>query len=295
MMVKQMWAIREEVRKRKPLVYNITNNVVTNFTANVLLAAGAAPIMSESAAEADDLAKIADVLVLNIGTLFTRQISYCLKAGECANKYQKPVVFDPVGVGATAYRNMTSSQILADIELSLIRGNYGEISTLAGLSGQTKGVDSVGIDLNLESFKLLAQQNGCLIAATGQTDYLTDGFNVFANETGHETMQLLTGTGCALSAVTGAFLAVAEDRKLGVLAALAFYGAAGQKAAASCKGPGSFAVRFLDALYNLSYKEFKKLVTDKTALLGTEGMAMIVDGIDLDATRESGSEGETAP
>ncbi len=272
-MLKQLWGIREEVQRRKPLIYNITNNVVTNFTANVLLAAGASPIMSEGAAEADNLAKIADAVVLNIGTLHTRQVTYCLKAGDYANKYCKPVIFDPVGVGATAYRNVTAQQILNDIQLSLIRGNYGEISFLAGISGMTKGVDSASTEINLDGLMGLSQQTGALIAATGQIDYVTDGQSILRNATGHLLLQLVTGTGCALSSLTGAFMAVAENKQLGVLAALAFYGAAAEKAADASKGPGSFAMKFIDALYNLSYKEFKKLAEEKTGTVGGDNVA----------------------
>lgn len=269
-MLKELWGIREEVQKRKPLVYNITNNVVTNFTANVLLAAGAAPIMSEGAAEADSLAQIADAVILNIGTLHTRQITYCLKAGEYANKYGKPVIFDPVGVGATAYRNITAQQIVNDVQLSLIRGNYGEIGFLTGISGLTKGVDSASAAIDVEGLKALSRQTGALIAATGRIDYVTDGLSVLSNATGHALLQLVTGTGCALSSLTGAFMAVAEDKQLGVLAALAFYGAAAEKAADASKGPGSFAMKFIDALYNLSYKEFKKLAEEKTGIIREE-------------------------
>lgn len=271
-MLKDLWAVREAVREKNPLVYNITNTVVTNFTANVLLAAGASPIMSEGAAEAEDLARICSVLVLNIGTLHTRQIGYCLKAGEYANKFQKPVVLDPVGVGATAYRNITAGQILQDVRLALIRGNYGEIGFIAGAAGQVKGVDSAESGLDLTAVKKMAQEYSTLVAATGATDYLTDGQMVMTNAAGHELLQLVTGTGCALTSLTGAFLAVADEPRLGVLAALAFYGAAAQKAAANSKGPGSFMPKFLDALYNLSYKEFKKAAEDRVALL-TEAVA----------------------
>ncbi|MDR3590340.1 MAG: hydroxyethylthiazole kinase [Negativicutes bacterium] len=258
--IAQLWAVRQAVRTRQPLVYNITNTVVTNFTANVLLAVGASPIMSEGEQEAEELAKIAGVLVLNIGTLHPRQVDYFLKAGQSANACGTPVVFDPVGAGATSYRNTNADRIIHDIKLALIRGNYGEISFLAGLSGRVKGVDSLGGDLDTETVQGLARQTGALVAATGETDYVTDGGAVFANTTGHSLLQSVTGTGCALTSLTGAFLAVADNRQLGVLAALAFYGAAAQKAASGCKGPGTFAVQFLDALYSLDQAEFTELL-----------------------------------
>lgn len=269
-MLKELWEIREAVRDAKPLVCNITNNVVTNFTANILLAAGASPIMSEGAAEAEDLTKICDAVVLNIGTLHTRQISYILKAGEYASKNKKPIIFDPVGVGATAYRNMTCRQILQDIRVSLIRGNYGEIGFLSGISGQVKGVDGLSGIVDLESFKLLASEYNTLVAATGSIDYVTDGTSVLSSATGHAILQSVTGTGCALSSLMGAFMAVTEDKKMAVLAALAFYGAAAEKAAGSAKGPGSFAVKFIDALYNLHFDKFKKIAEGQVIALPAE-------------------------
>ncbi len=252
----RLWAVRELVKERKPLVCNITNTVVTNFTANVLLAVGASPLMSEGLEEAGELSRIIDALVLNMGTLHPRQVEYFIKAGKNANKEAKPVIFDPVGIGATSYRNNVAADILKEVKLNLVRGNYGEINFLAGVTGQTKGVDSVGSQINVDSIKELANSSGSLIAATGKIDYVTDGQRVFSNGAGHSFLQLVTGTGCALTSLAGAFLAVAEDRCLGVLAALAFYGAAAEKAANISRGPGTFASNFIDALYNLEFNEF---------------------------------------
>ena len=257
-MLQQLWDLREKVRQERPLVYNLTNNVVTNVTANILLAAGARPIMSEGAAEAEPLAKAADALVVNIGTLHTRQITYFLKAGAYANEYGKPVVLDPVGVGATPYRDITVKQLLGEIKMALIRGNYGEISYLAGSGGAVNGVDTASTELPLESFKKFAATTGAIVAATGKRDYVTDGQLLLTADTGHEWLQYVTGTGCALTSLMAAFTAVArEDALLAATAALAFYGAAAEKAAAKSKGPGSFAVKFIDALYNLDFKDFR--------------------------------------
>jgi len=267
-MLKRLWEIREEVRSRRPLVVNITNNVVTNFTANVLLSAGASPIMSEGLEEAGALARIADAMILNIGTLHPRQVEYFLKAGNQANRRGKPVILDPVGAGATPYRNDVAAQILDEIEVSLIRGNYGEIGFLAGTDEKVKGVDSVSSGVDIEMLRRLANKTGAAVAATGKVDYVTDGGAVFSNETGDILLQYVTGTGCALTSLTGAFMAVAEDKKMGILSALTFYGAAAQKAAEKAKGPGTFAVRFIDELYNLNYKDFKKIADNKVAVLG---------------------------
>lgn len=253
----KLWAIRQAVKEKNPLVCNITNTVVTNFTANVLLAAGASPLMSEGLEEADELAKIVDVLVLNMGTLHPRQVEYFFKAGKSANKEATPVVFDPVGIGATSYRNNVAADILREVKLDLIRGNYGEINFLAGTAGQTKGVDSVGSEVEVNRITSLANNTGSLIAATGKIDYVTDGKRAFSNGSGHVLLQLVTGSGCALSSLAGAFIAASEDKCLGVLAALAFYGAAAEKAALISQGPGTFTTNFLDALYNLEFDEFK--------------------------------------
>lgn len=262
-MFEQLWSVREEVKRKGPLICNITNNVVTNFTANVLLAIGASPIMSEGNPEAEELIKITDAVILNIGTLHPRQIEYFIKAGGYANRYNKPLLLDPVGVGATQYRTETALMLLEKFKFSLIRGNYGEIGFLAGNAGGTRGVDSLNSGLDLKITKVLADKTGALICATGAIDYLSDGSKVCMNQTGHELLQLITGTGCALTSVMGAFLAVSEDPILGALSAVAFYGSAAEKAAGLAKGPGSFAVNFIDALYDLSYDEFREIAHGK--------------------------------
>lgn len=259
----ELWAIREEVAGKKPLILNITNNVVTNFTANVLLAVGASPIMSEGMAEARDLAGFADAVVLNIGTLHPRQVEYQLEAGRLANEFDRPVIFDPVGAGVTGYRNTVAADILKKVKLALIRGNYGETKFLAGVAGQVKGVDNLENRMSIGLLQGLARRTGAMVAATGEVDYLADDDVVLANYTGHRLLQYVTGTGCALSALTGAFLAVAGDKTKAVLAALAFYGAAAEKAAEISKGPGSFVVNFLDSLYNLTRSDFLAVLDRK--------------------------------
>lgn len=261
-MIQELWQLRKEVREKRPLVYNITNIVAAPWIANVLLASGASPIMSEGAAEAEDLSRICNALVLNIGTLHTQQISQMQKAGECANRAGIPVVFDPVGAGATAYRNMTSWQLLRDVRIALIRGNYSEIAFLAGLgSGDTQGVDSGRKGLSAADLAPFALQQQAVVVATGPVDYIAvpGAAEVLENRTGSPLLQTVTGTGCALSALMGAFLPVAEDPGQAALAAAAFYGAAAEKAAKKSKGPGSFAVRFLDALHSLGEKEFCRI------------------------------------
>lgn len=267
-MLNQLWSIRENVIKRKPLVVNITNNVVANFTANVLLAIGASPIMSEGETEAEELTKVADVVVLNIGTLHPRQVGYFEKIGGYANRYSKPVILDPVGVGATGYRTETAIQLLSQLQVNMIRGNYGEIGFLAGTTCEMRGVDSVSLRLDWEITRALAIKTHTITCATGETDYLSNGTATYLNKTGHKFLQLVTGTGCALTSVMGAFMAVSNDPILGSLSALAFYGAAAEKAAGSVNGPGGFAATFIDALFNLTFDEFKNIADSKVGILG---------------------------
>jgi len=267
-MLDQLWSIREDVKKRKPLVVNITNTVVTNFTANVLLAAGVSPIMSEGEDEAEELTKISDAVVINIGTLHPRQVGYFKTIGACANMYGKQVILDPVGVGATGYRTETTLQLLEQLQVNLIRGNYGEIGILAGTSCGTRGVDSISSQFDTELTKALAGAINGIACATGETDYLSNGTATYINKTGHELLQLVTGTGCALTSVMGAFMAVGAEPIIGGLSALAFYGAAAEKAAGSINGPGSFAVSFIDALYTLTFDEFKNIAHGKVGILG---------------------------
>jgi len=264
-MLNTFWEIREKVRDLSPLVVNLTNNVVTNFTANVLLAAGASPIMSEGLEEADDLVKIANAVVINIGTLHSRQVQYFKEAVNLANKYHKPLLLDPVGLGATNYRNDTVFELLATGNFTLIRGNYGEISFLAGNSGQVKGVDSQAADFAAENLREVAKHYKTVLVATGPVDYVIGKERLYLNRTGDIWLQKVTGTGCALTSLIGAFLAVGDDLEKAALAALTFYGAAAEKARKISQGPGSFLVNFIDSLYNLTKEEFLAIAPQKVS------------------------------
>ncbi|GAV26442.1 hydroxyethylthiazole kinase [Carboxydothermus islandicus] len=266
-MLNTLWEIREKVWDLSPLVVNLTNNVVTNFTANVLLAAGASPIMSEGIEEADDLVKIANAVVINIGTLHSRQVEYFKKAVYLANKYQKPLLLDPVGLGATTYRNETTFELLDSGNFTIIRGNYGEISFLAGNSAKVKGVDSQASDFTAENLTEVAKRYKTVLVATGPVDYVIAEEGLYLNRTGDIMLQKVTGTGCALTSLIGAFVGVTEEPALAALAALTFYGAASEKARKISTGPGSFLVNFIDSLYNLTEEEFLELTSEKVQVL----------------------------
>jgi hydroxyethylthiazole kinase len=239
----------ELVRSRRPLVQNITNYVAMTVSANVLLALGASPAMVHAIEEVEDFVAISDALVINIGTLSPPWVEGMRRAVLAANEARKPWVLDPVGCGATPYRTETSAE-LAGFGPTIIRGNASEIMSLAGATAEgPKGVDSTArSDQALEAARDLARRAGSVVAVTGVIDYATDGVRDVAVEGGHALMPLSTALGCSLSAVTGAFAAVADPMTAAV-SALAVFGAAGAEAAERCRGPGHLPAELCDALY----------------------------------------------
>ena len=245
-----------KIRASKPLIHNITNFVVMNFTANALLACGASPVMAHADNEVEDMVDLADALVLNIGTLTDAWVTTMIKAGRKASDLGKPIVLDPVGAGATALRTNAARAILFQTWVSVVRGNASEILSLAGQDSATKGVDAVHAMRDAaEEAGRLARELGTTLALTGPTDLVTDGRRVLTVEGGHPLMPYVTGTGCAATALIGAFLAVDKDPLSAAATALAYFGIAGEKAGDGAEGPGTFMIRLLDALYTLTPEE----------------------------------------
>jgi hydroxyethylthiazole kinase len=238
------------VRSGKPLVHNITNHVVMNWTANVLLCAGASPAMVHAIEEVEEFVSFSQALVINIGTLDAPFVEAMLRATRRAREKSIPWVLDPVGVGATAYRNTVCAQLVGN-KPAVIRGNASEIIALAGIAGsRTKGVDStVGSDEAIEAAKALVIMTGSVVAVTGATDYVVGATSIMAIKGGHPMSQDVTGTGCATSALVGAFLAVAPPQEAAA-SALKLMKAAATSAAIEARGPGTFAAGMLDALAN---------------------------------------------
>ncbi len=242
------------VRERKPLVHNITNYVVMNYTANVLLSCGASPVMAHAAEEVEEMVSLAGALVLNIGTLSPSWVEAMLKAGKQANGLHIPVILDPVGAGATRLRTDSARRLIKAISIQVIRGNASEILSLSsGSSGdRTKGVDSIHtVDQVTETVSTLAKKLRTVLAVTGAVDLITDGDQTFRVMNGHEMMGRVTGTGCAATAIIGAFLAVCPDSLEAATTGLSYFGLAGEKAAAKASGPGSFQIELLDSLYQM--------------------------------------------
>jgi hydroxyethylthiazole kinase len=239
------------IRERKPLVHQITNYVVMNETANATLAIGALPVMAHALQEVEEMASAASALVLNIGTLSDEWVEAMIAAGRAANTAAVPVVLDPVGAGATAYRTDVSRRLLDVLEIAVVRGNSAEVATLAGRSAEIRGVEAVGAGGGPDLAREAAKALGCVVAVTGPVDHVSDGETVKAVANGHELMGTVTGTGCIATALTGCFLGVQPHALTAATGALVAFGVAGEDAAERADGPGSFHVALYDALHAL--------------------------------------------
>ena len=248
-----IWTDVERIRAQAPLVHNITNFVVMNNTANALLAIGASPAMVHAPEEAEDFVSISSALVVNIGTLDATFVAGMKLAMRRAKELGKPIVFDPVGVGATAYRNQVSQELLTLASPAVIRGNASEIMALAGLNAQTKGVDSLyGSEAAIDAAQRLSSVWGCVVVISGATDYIIRDKRRATVANGHPLMTKVTGMGCTATALTGAFAAVNPDYFQAATHAMAVMGIAGELAAEKNPSPGSLQVNFLNALYELT-------------------------------------------
>jgi hydroxyethylthiazole kinase len=244
-----LWTMREQ----KPLVHQITNYVVMNETANATLALGALPVMAHAREEVEEMVRIASSLVLNIGTLSGHWIEAMLLAAGAATAREIPIVLDPVGAGATAYRTATAHRILDAAGVTVLRGNAGEIASLVGADAEVRGVESIltGIE-PAELARTAARSLGVIASVTGPVDHVSDGERVLAVSNGDPLLATVTGTGCMSSAITGCFLAAKPDDPLAAAAeALAAFGVAAEDAAQGADGPGTFHARLYDALYGL--------------------------------------------
>ena len=248
--------IISKIKQDKPLVLNITNVVTMDFIANGLLCIGASPIMSQGIEESADLMKICASVVINPGTLDEAFIKLSEHVCQQANAHSKPIVFDPVGAGASAYRTATCKRLLDTFTIAILRGNASEIMALAGHTHTSKGVDSTSeTQYAIDSAQLLAQKYQLTVVISGETDVIVDTHSTKQVFYGSALMPMITGTGCLLSAVVGAFQAVHSNSFEAATAATAFYGMSGNIAGRSATKPGSFKVAFLDALYTLPNRD----------------------------------------
>lgn len=261
----------DEVRNKKPLVHNITNYVTVNDCANILLAIGASPIMADDIREAADITKISSALVINIGTLNERTIESMIASGKKANELSIPVVFDPVGVGASEFRNATTKKILEEVKISVLRGNMSEIKFISGLESTTKGVDASESDVKTDNdegisvAKNLASKLNCTVAITGAADIISDGERVAILENGTRMLSNVTGTGCMTTALVGAFCGAGSDYFIAAISGITSMGIAGEVGfeKAGQIGTGSFHIAIIDAISNLNPDIIKNMAKIK--------------------------------
>ncbi len=253
----------ENVRKTVPLVHNITNYVTVNDVANVLLACGASPIMSDEPKDVEDITAICGGLNINIGTLNQRTIEGMYAAGRKANELCHPVLLDPVGAGASALRTDTAVRLMEELKLTAIRGNISEIKTLALGSGTTKGVDAdvadavteENLDGTVAFAKEFAKKSGCIAAITGAIDLVSDGETCYVIRNGRSEMGKITGTGCQLSGMMTAFVTANPGNVLEAAAAavcaMGLAGEIGWSRMTEGDGNSTYRNRIIDAVYNM--------------------------------------------
>ena len=254
--------ILSELRKKKPLIHCITNNVTVNDCANITLAIGGSPAMADGIEEVEDMVKIASALVINIGTLNSVTVESMLLAGKKANKVGVPVVLDPVAVGATPYRKEVALRLIKEIKFAVIRGNMAEIKVLSGKDSLSKGVDSEeSSEGGKEVAKDLAKKLKTVIAITGAVDYISDGDRVVAIENGHEMLTKVTGTGCMSTCLIASYAGATNDYFTAAIAGIMTMGISGEKAhekLTSTQGSGSFKVLLVDNVCNFSSEDIIK-------------------------------------
>lgn len=262
-----LWSDLEAVRERAPLVHSITNLVVMNFNANALLAVGASPVMAHAHEEVREMVGIADALVLNIGTLEPDWIRAMQLALRSALTRAIPVVLDPVGAGATPYRDQALVELLETGSPTVLRGNASEILSMGGLAGGTRGVDSSAVsDAAVFAARALARELGCVVCVSGADDHIVDaGGRHVTLSNGHPWMTRVTGVGCSASALIGAFAAVQPDPWRATVAAMACLGVVGELAVertqAAGAGVGRLQIELLDGLQLLEREAFAERLT----------------------------------
>ena len=245
--------ILKELSETSPLIHNITNYVVMNNTANALLAIGASPVMAHAIEEVEDMISISSALVINMGTLSPKWVDAMKIAMIKANTLNKPIVFDPVGVGASNYRTQIALEIIESYHPSVIRGNASEIRALAELSSTTKGVDStVSSDSALNAAQELSKNKNNTVIISGPTDYIVTADLIDKVTSGSPMMSKVTGMGCTATSIIGAFIAVESNYHTASCQAMQVMGNAGKIAEERSKGPGSFQMNFIDALYQIA-------------------------------------------
>lgn len=247
-------AALEELAAAEPLVHAVTNEVTMNDVANLILHWDALPVMADSAGDAGEMAELADAVLFNTGQVPERRVEAMHDAAETANELGVPIVLDPVGVGATPTRRAVAEALLETVDFAVIKGNYGEISALAGVEAEVKGVESVGdYEEIADTARSLAESTGAAVVASGVEDVVATGDDVVRLSVGHEMLSEVVGTGCMVGATVAAFRGALEDDLAAALYGALAFGIAGERAAeTSYNGPASYRTAFHDTVAGLT-------------------------------------------
>lgn len=251
--VEKMAALRDAIKTKRPLVHHLTNYVTAGYCADMALTIGASPVMADELSEMADMTTKADALVINLGTINQTKFGSMLKAVEVANCEHIPVVLDPVGVMATRYR-LQAANLLLESGVNIIRGNLSECSSLLTNQANGRGVDSTveAAQQQGEIAKQVAQQYNCVCAITGVTDAISDGKTIILAHNGDAMLSNITGSGCMTTTLIGAAMGTTDNYLAAAVFGITAMNIAGERAAKSCKGPGSFRMQLVDEIYQLT-------------------------------------------
>ncbi|MDO4662952.1 MAG: hydroxyethylthiazole kinase [Tissierellia bacterium] len=261
--------ILQNTKENTPLIHCITNYVTVNDVANTVLAIGASPIMSHEKKEVEEIVSISDALTINIGTCDDNISPSMRIAMQKANDMDKPIVFDPVGSGASKYRTSLTKEFVNNYKIAVIRGNASEISSFVEESDSTKGVDVSESDTvtednlsqKIDFVKKAALQYNTIIAMSGKIDLVTDGNKCYVIRNGNSMMKEVTGTGCMLSALTASLVAKNKNKLEASVTAVLIMGIAGEIAKEKLKedeGNSTYRNKLIDAIYNMTDAKIKE-------------------------------------
>lgn len=254
-----MYNLINDVKKKNPLVLHYTNEVTINDCANITLALGASPLMSYSKEELEEVVSIANAVVINIGTMNSSYLDLFIEAGKMANKYNKPVILDPVGVFATKTRKDFINRLLNEVKFQVIKGNSSEIKYIGGFDVRGKGVDSFDDEEDLlEIIKKIAIKLECVVASTGKIDIITDGKNTTKVHNGTQKLKSITGTGCMTASLIGSYLGCTNNILQAATMGVITMSLSGELADKEEIPIGNFKVKLMDTVYKLNEETIKK-------------------------------------
>ena len=254
-----MFNLIQEVKKVNPLVLHYTNEVTINDCANITLAIGASPLMSYSIEEVEEIVSIASSVVINIGTMNSSNLELFIKAGKACNKYNKPVILDPVGVFATKTRSDFTNELLNEVKFDVVKGNVAEIKYIGGFDVNGQGVDSFDDEEEIdEIIKVISKKLGSIIVATGKVDTISDGEQIIKIDNGDIKLKSITGTGCMTASLIGSFVGGCENKLQATAMGVLSMSLSGELANRENPSIGSFKVKLMDSVYELSEDIYTK-------------------------------------